>query len=984
LAGAASLLLAPAVGFAQAQPQTSPAAPPAATTPAEETVVAPPKRKAEEEITVTGSRIRRKDLTTPAPVTVLTRQQLQNSSVANVGDFLQMMPEQGNAPNTQVNNGGNGTTQINLRSLDPRRTLVLVDGKRFVFSGSGADATVDLNSIPTAAIERIEVLKDGASAIYGSDAIAGVVNIITRHRVNGTEVNGYGGASQHADGQVYDFNLLSGVSSDQGSIVFGAGYFDQHSFLASKRDWARTALNFNYQTGRETAAGSINVPQGVVLGLDPSPSIPGLTPGSPPILCPTTACSELFAKYGAGAKNFIFDPANPLSTPSGFRRFVSPADRYNYQALNFLVTPQQRISLFSNGEYRLHSNVRAYFQSTFVNRQSSNQLAPEPLNTNNFGITMSATNAFNPFGTDIAVGKRLVSGSPRSQAFEVDTFRIVTGIDGTLPDELGPLKGFFYDFSFNFGRSNTALTTNGSINVLATAAAIGPSFLDAARVAQCGTDAAHPVAACTPANLFGPANPTGAQLNALGFEQLVNRGFNQEAEVQANFNGELIPLLADRPMGIAAGYSYRREFGGFIPDAVAAQTFINSSGFPSFVDSDYGSAPTSGAYHVNEGYGELNVPVISGLPFVDDLEASAAFRAFKYSSFGSDVTYKFGIRYRPIRDVTLRGTYSTAFRAPSVLELFSGTAPSAEPATDPCAAQNNPTGTVLANCLAAGPLVANNPDLNTQIQATVGGSANLQPERARAWTVGVVLEPRMLPGFSLTADFYHIRITNLIIGGALTLNGYAQNYLDACYARGLASACSHIHRNNQGVVILVDDFNVNLGELVTSGLDIAARYTLPTEYGRFSLLFDSNILVKFNQNLFQLIKGEGNYDLGVNPRLKFNAGVNYTLGPLNVGVLGRYIGTFHECASGGGDNNGGKCFAGNPFPVHKIGQEITFDIFTSYLLRNPLGNTTISAGMRNALNTDPVRIYNSFLTYADPSAYDFVGRFFYGRISHAF
>ena len=143
-------------------------------------------------------------------------------------------------------------------------------------------------------------------------------------------------------------------------------------------------------------------------------------------------------------------------------------------------------------------------------------------------------------------------------------------------------------------------------------------------------------------------------------------------------------------------------------------------------------------------------------------------------------------------------------------------------------------------------------------------------------------------------------------------------------------------------------------------------------------------MIKFNQNLFQLIKGEGNYDLGVNPRLKFNAGLNYTLGPLNVGVLGRYIGKFHECASGGGDNNGGKCFANNPFPVHNIGQVMYFDLFASYLLRNPLGNTTISAGMRNALNTDPVRIYNSFLTYADPSAYDFVGRFFYGRISHAF
>jgi outer membrane receptor protein involved in Fe transport len=980
LRAAAALLLIPAVGFAQAEPAPTPQAPAAATTPAEETVAAAPtKRKAEEEITVTGSRIRRKDLTTPAPVTVLSRQQLQNSSVANVGDFLQMMPEQGNATNTAVNNGGNGTTQISLRSLGAQRTLVLVDGKRFVYGGGGADSTVDLNSIPTAAIERIEVLKDGASAVYGSDAIAGVVNIITRHKLNGTEVSAYGGASQHGDGQVYDFNVTSGVSGDKGSFLFGAGYYDQRSFMANSRDWARYALRYNYTTRTERRAGSINVPQGVVLGLDPTS-------------CTTAACVELRNKYpqftATNPGNFIFDPGSTGATPSGFRPFASPADRYNYQAVNYLITPSTRISLFTNGEYRINSSARAYFQSSFVNRQSNNLLAPEPLNTDNFGLVVSATNAYNPFGTDISVGKRLVSASGRSSAFDIDTFRVVTGIDGTLPDEFGPLHGFFYDVSFNFGRSSGTTTTNGSINAISTAAAIGPSFRDAGGVAHCGTDAAHEIIGCTPAYLFGPANPAGAQLTGLGFEQLVNRGFNQETEIQANLNGELFPLLSERPIGLAVGYSFRREFGGFIPDAVAAQTFIDPNGFPAFVDSDYGSAPTSGAYHVNEGYGELNIPVISGVPGIDDLEASAAVRGFKYSTFGADLTYKFGLRYRPIRDVTLRATYSTAFRAPSVPELFTGAAPSAEPATDPCAAANNPTGAVLANCKAAGPLIAGNPDQNTQINSIVGGSAALQPERAKSLTVGVVLEPQMIKGLSLTADFYRIMVTNLIVGGATTANGYAQNYLDACYGQGNAGACSHIHRNNRGVIVLIDDYNVNLGTLTTNGVDVSARYTVTTDFGRFGFLADANFLVKYDQNIFSLIKGKGNYDLGVNPWVKFNTGINYSVAGLSVGVLGKYIGTYHECASGGGDNNGGKCYAasqaGNPFPYHKVPQEMTFDVFASYLLRNSLGNTTLAAGVRNVLNTDPVRVYNSFLTYADPSAYDFVGRFFYGRVTHAF
>jgi outer membrane receptor protein involved in Fe transport len=941
-----------------------------------------PSRTATEEIVVTGSRVRRKDLTTPAPVTVLTRQQIQSSAVASVGDFLQMMPEQGNATNTAVNNGGNGTTQISLRSLGASRTLVLVDGKRYVYSGGGADNTVDLNSIPTAAIERIEVLKDGASAIYGSDAIAGVVNIITRRRLNTTEASAYGGTSQHGDGQVYDFSVTSGTTGEKGAFLFGAGYYDQHSFLAGNRDWARYALRYNYRTGLERRAGSINIPQGIVLGLDPSPT----SPGNPP--CPTVACSQLFAKYGAGADNFIYDPGNPLSTATGFRRFVDPDDRYNYQAINFLITPSQRVSLFTNGEYRLHESARAYFQGSFVNRQSSNFLAPEPLNTDNFGIVLSAANAYNPFGQDISVGKRLVSASGRSASSDIDTFRAVGGLDGTLPAELGPLKGFFYDVSFNYGRSTGTTTTNGSINAISTSAALGPTFTDTNGVPQCGTDAAHQVVGCTPANVFGVANPTAAQLTGLGFEQLVNRGFNQQTEIQANLNGELFPLLSERPIGIAVGYAYRREYGGFIPDAVAAQTFVNPSGFNSFVDSDYGSAATRGSYYVNEGYGELSLPVISGAPGIDDLEASAAVRVFNYSTFGSDATYKFGVRYRPIRDITLRGTYSTAFRAPSVPELFTGVAPSAEPATDPCAAAQSPTGAVAAACGSA----VNNTDQNNQINSNVGGNALLQPETAKSLTLGVVIEPQMVRGLSLTADYFHIKVDNLIIGGANSVNGFAQNYLNACYGSGspvLPDACTHIHRNNRNIIILIDDFNVNKGDLTTDGVDIAARYTTPTDFGRFGFLFDASYLIKYDQNIFSLIRGRGNFDLGVNPSFKFNAGVNYSLAGLSVGVLGHYIGSFRECPSGGGSNVGGTCYANDarpagPLPYHKVPQEMTFDIFASYLLRNPFGNTTIAAGMRNVLNTDPVRVYNSFLSYADPSAYDFVGRFIYGRVSHAF
>lgn len=1004
LTAAAALLLVPALGFAQGQPgdtttaqpapNAAPSAPSAATetvttAPAgDETVGPAPKRRAEESISVTGSRVRRKDLTTPAPVTVLSRQQIQNSAVASVGDFLQMMPEQGNATNTAVNNGGDGSTTISLRSLGAFRTLVLVDGKRYVYSGGfggGVNNTVDLNSIPSAAIERVEVLKDGASAVYGSDAIGGVVNIITRHKMNGTEASAYAGTSQHGDGTVYDFNVTTGASGDRGGFVFGAGYYDQRSFLAANRDWAKYALsNYDYTTPSIDGppGGSSRVPQGRVQGLDPSK-------------CSTSACVAMAAAFGAKKRNFIYDPSAPAcpstgpATPgcqaAGFRPFNNATDLYNYQAVNFLITPSKRISLFSNGEYRINESARAYVQGTFVNRQSSNLLAPEPLDLAGLGTTLSPQNQFNPFNTAVSVRKRLVTADGRSQMQDIDTFRVVTGIDGTLPDAFGPAKGFFYDLSFNYGRTTGDVLTHGSVNALKVAQAVGPSFQDSTGVWRCGTATTGAVPGCVPANLFGLGTPVGAQLSSLGAEDLVNRGFNQQVVAQATLSGELFKLASERPVGLAVGYEFHREYGGYQPDSTATQSFTNANNFVVFVDSDYGSAATRGAYNVNEGYGELDVPLISGMPGIDDLEVQGAIRAFRYSTFGSDYTYKLGLRYRPIRDVTFRATYSTAFRAPSIPELFGGRAPAAEPASDPCSSTTDPV--LIGQCGAA----QNNGDGNVQINSNVGGSASLQPETAQAFTGGVVLEPQMVRGLSVTADYFHTRVKNTIVGGNLTAN-----YLNACYpgtgGTPDAEACSHIHRDPITQVInVVDDYQRNLGDLIVHGVDLATRYTMATDYGRFGFLVDASVLLRYDQNIFTPIKGVGNYDLGVNPRLKFNAGINYGFEGLSVGVLGHYIGTYHECAASDGSNAGGGCYQKNVnpdtnqlYPYHKVPQEMTFDVFASYLVRSPLGNTTLAAGMRNVLDTNPVRVYNSFLTYADPSAYDFVGRYFYGRVSHAF
>ena len=952
------------------------------------------RRGATEEIVVTGSRVHRKDLTTPAPVTVISRAQIQNSAVASVGDFLQMMPEQGNATNTQVNNGGNGTTQISLRSLGSNRTLVLVDGKRYVYGGNGADTSVDLSSIASAAIERVEVLKDGASAIYGSDAIAGVVNIITRRKLNGTEATAYYGLSQHNDANVVDLNVTGGATGEKGGFLLGAGFYDQYSFFASNRDWANHAITYDFTAGTETPGGSSNAPPGVVFGLDTSAA------GG----CTTPACVDLATRYPK-KKQFIYDPSAPSA--SKLRPFTG-SDKYNFQAVNFLVTPSQRISLFSNGEYHLADNARAYIQGSLVNRQGQNQLAAEPLNTNTLGIVLSGTNAYNPLsvpgpngtftGPDIAVGKRLLSSSARTSGFDSDTLRTVLGIDGTLPDAFGPAKGFFYDTSFNYGRTLATTITHGSINAIKTANALGPSFTDGSGL-HCGLAATGAIPGCAPANVFGVGNPAGDQLAGLGATTHVNHGSNQEVQAQANLSGELFKLFSDHAVGIGVGYEYRQEYGVFTPDQAAVDTFVNPNGFLSFVDSDFGTAPTSGSYYVNEGYAELDAPLVNHLPGIDDLEVQAAVRVFNYSTFGRDNTYKIGGRYRPIRDITFRATYSTAFRAPNVLELYQGQAPVAETAVDPCAANSDAKGNPLPpsankpDQIKACGLALNNPDPNNagagQINSVVGGNLKLLPEKARTLTAGVVVEPQAIRGLSLTADFWHVNVQNTVQAVG------SQSLLNACYGIGgpvQNKYCSGVHRDpTTQIIFLIDDPTTNIGDLTTDGIDLAFRYSTPSDFGRFGFLVDATYLLKFDQNIFQLIHGRSNYDLGLNPNLKFNAGLNYGIAGFGANALLHFIGGFTECANGNGDNTGGgQCYANNDgtgkqlFPNHAVPNYISVDLAASYAFKDPLGSTTLGIGVRNVGNTVPPRVYDTLLTYTDPSGYDFIGRYVYGRLSHTF
>jgi len=969
------------------QPAGTPAAetPPPAETPApaeppvEEVVGGKKKRTAEETITVTGSRIRRKDLTSQAPITVLSKEQFQQSGKASLGDFLQSLPEQGNTTNTMVNNAGTGATRVNLRGLGANRTLVLVNGRRWVPGGLGADDSVDLNSIPMAAIERIEVLKDGSSAIYGSDAISGVVNIITKKRFEGAEFNVFTGVSPRGDGVSYSVDGTGGVTSEKGSILASATYYQQYPVFAGNRPYASPQLFFDGSPGGGGyfPSGSSTTPPGRILSFGAGQTDPTASP-----------LFNQLVTDNPTAGSFVRDPSAPL----GWRPFLgaglgAAGDGYDYQPINYLSTPQQRFQLYSSGDLNIGSNARAYFETAFAQRNSVQQLAPEPLvlDPGGSGILTSRDNIYNPFGKDVYVRRRLVEFGPRTFVQDVNNYRLVVGIDGSLPEKAGVLAGWTWDVNLNYSRFQGVQRSRGTLRTTKIAQAVGPSFYDADGNPRCGTPAA-PIDGCVPLNLFGgEGSITPDQIAGVSFEG-VQHIMNALTAVQANFGGELFRLFHTRPVGLAFGYEYRNQAGSSIPDPIQA------AGENSGNNQD----ATAGSFYSNEGYVELNVPIVSDKPVLHELELTGAMRYAHYNTFGGALTGKVGGVWRPIQGLSLRGTWSNSFRAPSIADLYTGQADSFENVSDPCSGVNGPPP---ASCGAA----ANNGDVSTQLKAKIGGNTKLTPETASTITAGIVIEPGVIANIkairrlAFTVDYYRINIQNAIqVLGANTI-------LAGCYppASGMpiSEYCGFISRDpGTQQVTRIDNFLYNAGSVQTDGIDFGMRYNVPTPVGEIGFTSSLSYLHMFDLTLGKgagatTIRGAGNWDLntsgygGTYPHWRGLTSLTWGWQGVGAGILARYIGASRECGDpqGGGFYSGpGLCYQDNTYQ-RKIGEQLTFDIFLSYRFQWAAGKSQAMVGMNNVFDSAPPYIGNAFAANTDPmGGYDLMGRYVYFRLGHSF
>jgi iron complex outermembrane receptor protein len=922
-----------------------------------------------EVITVTGSLIGRKEVDSPSPVSVVDREKLDSAGITNVGDVLQKIPAQGNAINAQNNNGGDGSTRINLRSLGTARTLVLLNGRRVVPSGTGADASVDFGTIPLAMIERVEVLKDGASAIYGSDAIAGVVNVITRSNMNGTEANIYTATSNNRDGTNYDLSFVTGHSSNRGNITFSGGYQQQKAVMAGERDFAKQTYSYDFDCSPAdqaagtcaTLTGSSSSPTGRINTKPnggPTLTIPGCTP----------------------------DPNFPYCTADGnggFRNFMAPTatgfgDNYNFQPLNYLFTPSTRVNLFSNGHYDITKNAHVFFEGQFNSRKSTQQLAEEPATLGLFGTPISKNSLYNPFGQDVVdYNRRLIEFGPRTFNQDVNTTRLVVGLNGNLAEDIPVVKNWKWEGSYNYGRTDATNQTHGDLIKSHLKNALGPSFNDPTNGPTCGAPGAAVGGGCVPLNLLNPGHVDPRAISYLTFTG-TQTGTNEQHTAQVTASGKLVDLPNHGDISLAIGGDYRFEKGSFTPDPLTSTGDTTGNA----------QQPTVGSYNTFEGFAELSVVPYSGGDAVKWVEVNAAGRAYKYNTFGSGATGKVSGLVRTVGGVALRGTYGTAFRAPNVAELFAGQADGFPLLEDPCDVKPPSKKTQVTldpmtaqQCMGQG-VPAGSIFGTSQQRALTGGNTGLKAEQGNVATAGLVYEP--LKGLDFTLDYWHIQIDDAIT----TLQ--PQTILAQCYQGGVDKFCQQIQRDpvTHEISHLVDIIQ-NVGALSTSGLDFSAAYQYKNAAGTFRHAFEGTYLFKYNVDTGtlldpndptmgnQILHGRGFYDLGVNPDLKFNI---FTLWNHPSGVGGgfnfRFVDSFQEC----NENNCNDASNGR----RDVSKYATGDLYLDYGVKTAQGTTRVTVGVNNVAGVTPPTIYNGAALNSDESAYDFMGRQFYIRLSQLF
>ncbi|MBS0381244.1 MAG: TonB-dependent receptor [Proteobacteria bacterium] len=941
-------------------------------------------------ITVTGTHIRKATIETAQPVIVLDRTAIEHQGFNTTADILQNLTVSGTPPISRAQvlaSGENvGGYYADLRNLGASRTLILLNGKRL---GTNTYGLQDLQQVPIAAIERIEVLKDGASAIYGSDAIAGVINIITRSNFNGAEASGYWGQYDQGDGTAQTYSATFGAKSERGSVTLVAEYGKQDPVWASDR-W----FSAYPSTNRHPTAGWTAVSQWGAFKI----------PGQP---CNTTNATT--SPLGRCTLNFGSDYTNPANW-HGTNAAGGTSDLTNSNEEMMVQTGLEHKSVFASTNYSISDHVQARVDILYNHRDTQQTVAGYPLQLTTFKQGNPASNSldaksyYNPFGVAVS-GYRRGWEVPRVTDNALTTYRI----GGTLSGDFEIAnRSWNWDVGAYSNQNNILTTQHGDFNLLAVNQAVGPSFLNSSGVVQCGT-AAAPIAygnapgSCIPWNPLIPAGQVGpgslqnnAALQQFLFPYYHTTGRTSTIDYSANITGSVFTLPAG-DLSVAAGIEYRRDKGSYSPDAM----------FQSGVSTSLSSGPTQGAYNVKEAYVEVDVPLLKDLPFAHELSLNVAARRSHYSSFGSTTNPKYSITWRPIEEVLVRGTYAKGFRAPGIHDLFGGISGTFDYYIDPCstnqAAGSNPAvaqrctsgfggqAPVPANYkqLGQGGLVCTSFPCQTGTQFFSGANPTLKPELATSKTAGVVYSPKFVPGnLDLTLDWYNITITNALVGDTVT------SMLNDCYIGGVTSRCvpSLFTRDpSTGALNYALRGLVNAGVSEAEGWDFGVNYRLPeNKFGTFTLTWNTTYTSKLDS------KADNKPTTPVSPsnswygnfRTRSNASLDWALGPWGATWTARYYSSMREkcvwnnTSAGGPEcNMPGYILNNVVMNLNQTGSNTFHDMQVRYTAP---WKGTISFGVNNVFGHWAAPMYsNPNSQYSYYGGFD-IGRFYYLRYNQRF
>lgn len=954
-----------------------------------------PATQQPQEVVVTGSRIQQSVAQSTQPLSVISSDQIDKTGLADIGSLLSQLPTTGASLNTKFNSSGNfgyppdgggigaGSAQVALRNLDAKRTLVLVDGLRWVneSSASGVSGSADLNTIPLSVVDHIEVLEDGASSIYGSDAIAGVVNIITKKKFDGVELTGYTGEYSKG-GKTTEADLTVGGSTDKFSGIFVGEFYNQDEISSSK--WWQSAEPVPRMG---IASGSSATSQGRATFCDPSIPVPGY--GS----CTPDQSNFYDVTLNNGTTSPVWNPANPTAPPSTYHNF-SGADRFNFAPLNLLLTPSQRKSIWTSVSYDWTDDVQLYAKGMFNNRTSTNEAAPEPIFVGPYAgtggiadtINVSKLNPYNPFGIDLCAApeaptstvcpggpnfvqnfgwltRRPIEAGPRIFDQDVNTWYFSTGLKGLL--HFG--GGFSWDLNFVDSDNKASQKFTGGYNI----AKVGLALGDPAICAQ--------IPGCTPLDIFGGQGRqmTPAMLNYILAPQ-IDSSEQQLKLISFNITGPIFNIQ-DRSAGLAIGGEHRMYDGIFTPDP------LRQDG----ESQDSLAFPVSQSYHVNEAYAELS------LPLLETLGASGAVRYSDYSTFGSQTTYKAGLRWQPIKDFALRGDYSTGFRAPNLGELY-GLTQFGATLVDPC----GPTGggiapQYVAGCKAQG-VPAGFQQANTQITTFTGGNPNLKPETSKSWTAGFQYNAGWAEGrggtdrLNIEATYWNIQVDNAIEAEDI------QALLNACVAAGGLdpTLCKPFTRGAGSQLNPPQNFLQNLAQIKTDGEDIKINWlSQPFSIGHFSAALQATKVNKYEAvDALGLVAQRA---VGIEvansaiPAWRANAQFGWGIGTLYVNWSLRWIDSVKElCGNAAatvpvpGCTGPGNTFDANMY--NTLDSVLYNDVQISWGDAFNLKGLKLEGGVNNLFGINPPVCYTCTLNGYDASTYDLPGAFWYFRGTYKF